>query len=81
MLLEGEAPGRVLGLLGDVAPERLVHVAVTPFGQDGDYPAVVDLTAAGRRRVRCGPAATTTTSCPRCGAAGTRAGRPAPTTR
>lgn len=44
VLLEGEAPGRVRDLLGEGAPERLVHVAVTPNGQDGDYPPVVDLT-------------------------------------
>ena len=45
VLLEGEAPGRVAELLGGAdRPERLVHVAVTPFGQAGDYPATVDLT-------------------------------------
>ena len=43
VLLEGEAPGRVAALLGEL-PEQLVHVAVTPYGQAGDYPATVDLT-------------------------------------
>ena len=55
VLLEGEAPGRVAALLGGL-PERLVHVAVTPYGQDGDYPATVDLTvlAAGGPAWSCG---------------------------
>jgi crotonobetainyl-CoA:carnitine CoA-transferase CaiB-like acyl-CoA transferase len=55
VLLEGEAPGRVATLLGGL-PERLVHVAVTPYGQDGDYPPVVDLTvlAAGGPVWSCG---------------------------
>src|SRR6476619_1688160 len=33
----------VAALLGE-PPEQLVHVAVTPYGQDGEYPATVDLT-------------------------------------
>jgi benzylsuccinate CoA-transferase BbsE subunit len=47
VLLEGEAPGGVAALLAEELgerPARLVHVAVTPFGQGGDYPPTVDLT-------------------------------------
>jgi benzylsuccinate CoA-transferase BbsE subunit len=43
ILLEGEMPGWVGALLGD-RPERLIHLAITPFGQSGDYPPVTDLT-------------------------------------
>jgi crotonobetainyl-CoA:carnitine CoA-transferase CaiB-like acyl-CoA transferase len=44
VLLEGEGPGRVAQLLDGPTPERLVHVAVTPFGQHGEYRPTVDLT-------------------------------------
>jgi benzylsuccinate CoA-transferase BbsE subunit len=43
VLLEAEPPGRVAGLLGE-RPPRLIHVAITPDGQDGGYRPTTDLT-------------------------------------
>jgi benzylsuccinate CoA-transferase BbsE subunit len=55
VVLEGEEPGWVGALLGE-RPERLIHVAITPYGQAGDYPPVTDLTvlAAGGPVWSCG---------------------------
>lgn len=55
VLLESERPGVVAGILGD-RPERLVHLALTPHGQDGPYPPTTDLTvlAAGGPVWSCG---------------------------
>jgi benzylsuccinate CoA-transferase BbsE subunit len=55
VLLESEAPGAVAAALGE-RPSRLVHLALTPYGQDGPYPPVTDLTvlAAGGPVWSCG---------------------------
>jgi crotonobetainyl-CoA:carnitine CoA-transferase CaiB-like acyl-CoA transferase len=58
VLLEGETPGRVAEVLGGAGsrPERLIHVAITPYGQANFAPEVTDLTilAAGGPVWSCG---------------------------
>lgn len=55
VLLESEAPGIVAAALGE-RPTPLIHIALTPHGQQGPYPPTTDLTilAAGGPVWSCG---------------------------